>query len=209
MSSYIKATKWVLKRSFLTFKYLLYFPFVVPSVIFYLLTFGSSSVQADIKAFYRIEYQRKKLSHLTAFYRLMVEYKAFRNVFYYRLRYFSFLIKWILPPERTLEIRVNNFGEGIYIQHGTSTQIDAKYIGKNFWTNQNVTVGWKGPGNPTIGDNVRIGTGAVVIGPITIGDNVNIGAGAIVVKDVPSNCTVISPHAYICKRDGQRVHQPL
>lgn len=139
----------------------------------------------------------------------MVEYKAFRNVFYYRLRYFSFLIKWILPPERTLEIRVNNFGEGIYIQHGTSTQIDAKYIGKNFWTNQNVTVGWKGPGNPTIGDNVRIGTGAVVIGPITIGDNVNIGAGAIVVKDVPSNCTVISPHAYICKRDGQRVHQPL
>ena len=100
-------------------------------------------------------------------------------------------------------------GGGIYVQHGTSTQLDAKRIGKNFWTNQNVTVGWNGPGNPSIGDNVRIGTGAVVIGPITIGDNVNIGANAIVTKDVPSNTTVVSPQAFICKRDGKKVHEEL
>lgn len=52
-------------------------------------------------------------------------------------------------------------------------------------------------------DNVRIGTGAVVLGGITIGDNVNIGANAIIVEDVPSNCTVCSPKATIVKRhDG-------
>ena len=60
-----------------------------------------------------------------------------------------------------------------------------------------------------IGDNVRIGTGAVVIGPITIGNNVNIGANAIVTKDVPSDCTVVSPQAFIIKRNGKRVHEEL
>jgi len=100
-------------------------------------------------------------------------------------------------------------GGGIYIQHGTSTILTAKRIGENLWVNQNVTIGWSGPGCPTIGDNVRIGTGAVVIGPITIGDNVNIGANAIVTKDVPSNTTVVSPHAFIIKRDGKRVHEEL
>ena len=72
-----------------------------------------------------------------------------------------------------------------------------------------MTVGYRGDGCPLIGNNVRIGTGAVVLGPITIGDNVNIGAGAIVMKDVPSNTTVVSPHAFICKRDGHRVHEEL
>lgn len=48
-----------------------------------------------------------------------------------------------------------------------------------------------------------------MLGPISIGDNVKIGANAIVTKDVPSNTTVVSPHAYICKRDGKRVHEEL
>jgi len=77
------------------------------------------------------------------------------------------------------------------------------------FTNQNDTVGWSGPGCPTIGDNVRIGTGAAVLGPITIGDNVKLGANAIVMKDVPSNTTVVSSHAFIIKRDGERVHEEL
>jgi serine O-acetyltransferase len=75
--------------------------------------------------------------------------------------------------------------------------------------NQNVTVGWKGAGCPTIGNNVRIGTGAVVLGPIMIGDNVNIGANAIVMKDVPSNTTVVSPMAHICRRNGKKTFEEL
>jgi len=163
----------------------------------------------DLDAFYRVEYQRKRLSDITAFYRLMVEYPAFRNVFYHRLWYFSILISWILPKWKTLEINALKVGGGIYIQHGTSSILTANSIGKNLWVNQNVTIGWRGAGCPTIGDNVRIGTGAVVIGSIKIGDNVNIGANAIVTKDVPSNTTVVSPQAYIVKRDGKRVHEEL
>ena len=70
-------------------------------------------------------------------------------------------------------------------------------------------MGWRDDGCPVIGDNVRIGTGAVVLGKITIGDNVNIGANAIIVKDVPSNTTVVSPAAFIVKRDGVKVHEEL
>lgn len=192
-------------------KYLRYFPQMLPSIFFYFLLFGNRKklLLEDLDAFYKVEYQRKKLCNLTAFYRLMVEYNAFRNVFYYRLKPFHNMICWLMPKCKTLEIRVPQIGGGIYIQHGTSTQLDAKSIGKNFWTNQNVTVGWNGPGNPVIGDNVRIGTGAVVIGPINIGDNVNIGANAIVTKDSPSNCTVVSPQAFIIKRDGVKVHEEL
>lgn len=184
---------------------------MLPYCLFYFCLKGKrkSILLKDLDAFYKIEYQTTRLSDFTAFYRLMVEYNAFRNVFYYRLSYFGDLISWFMPKCKTLEIRTPHIGEGIYIQHGTSTQIAAMSIGKNLFINQNVTVGWNGPGCPTIGDNVRIGTGAVVLGPITIGSNVNIGANAIVTKDVPSDTTVISPHAYICKQDGKRVHEEL
>lgn len=184
---------------------------MLPSVIAYLIMPGHRKrlLKEDVLVFYNVEFQSKKLSYFTAFYRLLVEYPAFRNVFYHRLWYLGLLIRWILPKNKTLEINTLQIGGGIYIQHGTSTIITARSIGNNFWVNQNVTVGYRGDGCPLIGNNVRIGTGAVVLGPITIGDNVNIGAGAIVMKDVPSNTTVVSPHAFICKRDGHRVHEEL
>lgn len=194
-----------------TLRYTAYFPQMLLQLIAYMVLFGKRKTELleDLNNFYKVEYQRKRLSDITAFYRLMVEYPAFRNVFYHRLGYPSYLTSWILPKWKTLEINTLRIGGGIYIQHGTSTRIGARKIGKNFWINQNATVGWNGPGCPIIGDNVRIGTGAVVIGPITIGDNVKIGANAIVTKDVPSNTTVVSPHAFIIKRDGKRVHEEL
>ena len=46
-------------------------------------------------------------------------------------------------------------------------------------------------GVPTIGNNVRIATGAIVLGSVSIGDGVLIGAGAVVVKDISSNSIVV------------------
>jgi len=91
-------------------------------------------------------------------------------------------------------------GGGCFIQHGFSTIIYANKIGKNFWCNQCVTIGHSGKGIPEIGDNVSIGCGAIVIGPIRIGNNVRIGAGAIVVSDVPDNSVVVSDKAHILKK---------
>ena len=81
----------------------------------------------------------------------------------------------------------DKIGEGLYIQHGFSTIIAARSIGKNCYINQQVTIGYEGKNNPTIGNNVRICAGAKVIGNVTIGDNAIIGANAVVVKNVPAN----------------------
>ena len=70
---------------------------------------------------------------------------------------------------------------------------------------QNTTFGSNGKdGNgddaPTIGNNVVIGAGAVIIGGITIGDNVMIGANSVVLESIPSNVTVVGIPAKIVKK---------
>lgn len=200
-----------LRKIFSIFKYCCYFPLALPAVIVYILPLKQKkALKVDIEAFTPHIYLKKTTNHFISFYKLFVDIRVFRNVFYYRAKPFSHIIKFLLKEERTLRIYTPSLGGGIYIQHGTSTIINARSVGKNFFVNQNVTIGWRDEsGNPTIGDNVRIGTGAVVLGPITIGDNVNIAAGAVVVKNVPANCTVVPAKSYICKKDGERVCHPL
>ena len=72
-----------------------------------------------------------------------------------------------------------------------------------------MTLGNGRGGRPTIGDGVRIYTGAIIYGGITIGDHAVIGAGAVVRKDVPPDCTVAGNPAFIVKRNGEKVHIPL
>lgn len=55
-------------------------------------------------------------------------------------------------------------------------------MGTNCIVNQQVTIGWNDGGAPTIGNNVWVGAGAKVLGPIFIGNDVIIGANAVVVK---------------------------
>lgn len=72
-------------------------------------------------------------------------------------------------------------------------------LGRCCVINQNVTIGQKNNGVPSIGDNVRIYSNAVVIGGIRVGNNVIIGAGAVVLHDVPDGCTVVGNPACIVK----------
>ena len=191
-----------------------YWIFTWPHIICYLLTCQEQKkrLKKDIER--ALELRRKTVSKcfIWTLYNWIVAAKSNRDIFYMRIGQLSKLLKWYLPGELLCGIystKRNFIGGGLIIQHGWSMVLDAASVGENLWINQGVTVGYKGNGHPTIGNNVRIGTNAVVLGEITIGDNVNIGAGAVVVKDVPSNTTVVSPHAYICKRDGKRVHEEL
>ena len=81
------------------------------------------------------------------------------------------------------------------LPHGLQGIFISRYaeIGENCWIYQNVTIGEVNKKAPVIGDNCLIGAGAVLIGDIKIGNNVKIGAGAVVNRDVPDNCTVVSP----------------
>ena len=182
-------------------KLLLNFPFAWIPLFFYWTAKERAKINEDIEAFYRVLKVSKPTNYTKAFYILFATTKEFRSVFYMRIGYKSLLLSWLWRPMLLLRFAVKskNIGGGIFVQHGWSTIVDAARVGKNLWINQNVTIGWRGDGHPTIGDNVRIGTGAVVLGKITIGDNVNIGANAIVVEDIPSNCTVCSPKAQIVK----------
>lgn len=70
-------------------------------------------------------------------------------------------------------------------------------IGKNCSIYQNVTIGQGTGGAPIIGDNCFIGANSVIIGKITVGNNVKVGAGAIVVDSIPDNAVVVAPKARI------------
>lgn len=86
-------------------------------------------------------------------------------------------------------------GEGFSISHFGYVIIGGNVkIGKNCWVRPGLCIGKKHIDShsqgPVIGDNVKIGVGATILGDITIGDNVSIGANSVVVKDVPDNCVV-------------------
>ena len=85
-------------------------------------------------------------------------------------------------------------GIGVVIHHRS-------VIGNNVHVDQNVTIGGTSKKNavPVLGNDIYIGAGAKILGPITIGNNVVIGANAVVVKDVPSGSLVVGVPAKIKK----------
>jgi serine O-acetyltransferase len=104
-----------------------------------------------------------------------------------------------------LEIHCEEIGAGMCSYHGFATIIIARRIGLDCLFAQQVTVGYDDRGgSPSIGDRVRIGAGAIVIGPITIGDDAVIGAGAVVVKDVPSGAVVGGVPARVIEHASDR-----
>ncbi len=81
-------------------------------------------------------------------------------------------------------------GAGLYIGHYGRIILGAVKIGKNFNIATGVTIGAVKGKSPTIGDNVWVGTNAVIVGDITIGDNVLISPNTFLFESVPSNSTV-------------------
>ena len=127
--------------------------------------------------------------------------RTFRNLFYYRMgEYRSVFISWLLPPDPTLTIWCPHIGPGAHFEHNYSTYLNAESIGSNFYCLHLVTLGNGKDGRPTVGDNVKIYTGAIVFGNIRIGNNVVIGAGSVVNKDVPDGCTVAGNPAKIINK---------
>ncbi len=94
-----------------------------------------------------------------------------------------------------------DIGPGLYIGHTGVIRISPTVkAGKNLSIGTGVFIASKGngvQGVPILGDNVYIGVGAKVLGPIQIGNNVRIGANAVVIKNVSSNVTVVGIPAYI------------
>ena len=94
-------------------------------------------------------------------------------------------------------------GENLFIDHGMGVVIgETSEIGNNVTIYHMVTLGGISPSinsdnqrdskrHPTLMDNVVVGSGAQVLGPVVIGKNAKIGANAVVTKDVPENAVMV------------------
>ncbi|NLM51749.1 MAG: serine O-acetyltransferase [Firmicutes bacterium] len=101
-------------------------------------------------------------------------------------------------------------GDGLFIDHGMGVVIgETTEIGDNVTIYQGVTLGGtgkdQGKRHPTIGNNVVIGAGAKILGPIKVGDCAKIGAGSVVLKEVPPHTTVVGVPGRVVVQKGERV----
>ncbi len=104
-------------------------------------------------------------------------------------------------------------GREFFIDHGSGVVIgETAEIGERVTLYQGVTLGGtgfqRGKRHPTLGDNVTVGSGAKLLGPIAVGDGAKIGANTVVVEDVPPGATVVGNPGHPVKVDGRRVEGP-
>jgi len=120
-------------------------------------------------------------------------------------RVFSYIGRWFtgieIHPGATI-------GRRFFIDHGTGVVIgETTEIGDDVTLYHGVTLGgttWnKGKRHPTVENNVVVGAGAKILGPITVGTEARIGSNAVVVKDVPAGATMVGiPARQVEKKNG-------
>ena len=104
-------------------------------------------------------------------------------------------------------------GNEFFIDHGSGVVIgETASIGNCVTLYQGVTLGGtgfqRGKRHPTLGNNVTVGSGAKLLGPIAVGDGAKIGANTVVVEDVPPSATVVGNPGHPVKLEGRRVEGP-
>jgi serine O-acetyltransferase len=117
-------------------------------------------------------------------------------------RLLSTLARWVTGIEIHPGARI---GRRFFIDHGMGVVIgETAEIGDDCTLYHGVTLGgtsWqKGKRHPTLANDVVVGAGAKVLGPIRLGDGVRVGSNAVVVKDVPAGCTVVGIPGHVVKR---------
>jgi len=159
-----------------------------------------NTVKQDIKVVFERDPAAKSILEV------ILCYPGFHAIILHRVAHFFYNKKLFLLAR--IISQINRFitgieihpgakiGKGFFIDHGMGIVIgETTEIGDNVTLYQGVTLGGtgkeKGKRHPTLGNNIVVGTGAKVLGPVKIGDNVKIGAGAVVLKDVPPGSTVV------------------
>jgi serine O-acetyltransferase len=104
-------------------------------------------------------------------------------------------------------------GKGLLIDHGSGVVIgETAEIGDDVTIYQGVTLGGTGfatgKRHPTLGDEVTVGSGAKLLGPIEVGRGAKIGANSVVITDVPADATVVGNPGHVVRVDGRKAVGP-
>lgn len=153
---------------------------------------------------------------------VLTSYPGIKAVLLYRISHFfwklgmPFIPRYISEISRELtaiEIHPGaEIGSDFFIDHGSGVVIgETAKIGNNVTIYAGVVLGGtsleKKKRHPTLGDNVVIGTGAKILGPVTIGNNVRVGANSVVVNDIPPNSVVVGVPGKIISRKGEKIEK--
>lgn len=151
---------------------------------------------------------------------VMLLYPGFHALIYYRVSHWLykhkrfFLARTVSQWGRGftgIEIHPGaTIGNGLFIDHGAGVVIgETAEIGNNVTIYHGVTLGGTGKEtgkrHPTLGDNVLLGAGCKVLGPIHIGNNSRVGSNSIVLSCVPPNATAIGIPARVVKVNGTKL----
>ena len=128
-------------------------------------------------------------------------YPGFHILVYHRIAHWLyehghfFLARWVSQHGRHktgIEIHPGaRIGRCLFIDHGVTLGGTGKDTGKR---------------HPTLGNNVLIGAGTKVLGPVYIGDNARIGAGSVVLRNLPANCTAVGVPAEVVRINNKAVN---
>ena len=138
-----------------------------------------------------------------------VSHKLYLSKHYFSARLVSQLSRFITGIEIHPGAKI---GKGLFIDHGMGVVIgETAEIGDNCTLYQGVTLGGTGKDvgkrHPTLGDNVMVGAGAKVLGPLNIGSGSKIASNAVVLKDIPENSTAVGIPAQVVRREGKKIDQ--
>ena len=144
---------------------------------------------------------------------IILTYPGAKAVFFHKIANFFAIAKFHLVARiisqfsrflTGIEIHPKaNIGKNLFIDHGMGVVIgETSEIGNNVTIYHMATLGGISPSvnsneqrnikrHPTLKDNVVVGSGAQILGPVTVGKNAKIGANAVVTKDVPDNAVMV------------------
>jgi len=136
-----------------------------------------------------------------------IAHSLYRHKFYLLARIISNFNRFLTGIEIHPGAQI---GKGVFIDHGMGVVIGETAVVKdNVTIYQGVVLGGtgkeKGKRHPTIEQGAVIASGAMVLGSFTVGENARVGAGAVVLKSVPPNATVVGVPAKVVSLNGQRV----
>ena len=161
---------------------------------------------------------------------IILTYPGVKAVFFHQISNFFYkagfdliarIISQIIRFFTGIEIHPGaKIGKNLFIDHGMGVVIgETSEVGDNVTIYHNVTLGGSSPSidserqrhekrHPTIGNDVVIGSGAQIIGPIKVGNNSRVAANAVVVKDVPENSTMVGIPAKAVKLENKGSFRP-